>query len=149
MAGHALGAAHQSAFAGKKTVNRYRLIHVALQCRSCMGVDIVYVVGLDACVVEGACHRYNASSVTGLRNAAAIAREAVTHDFGEDGCSASHSVVIVFEHECCRAAARDESVAVAVKWARGLGGFVHAYRECSQRVERRHRVVVGLLRSAA
>ena len=57
-------------------------------------------------------------------------------------------MVVVFKHEGSRTTAGNQSVAILVERTARLRGFIHTDGEGVEGIERRHRVVVRLLRTA-
>ena len=57
-------------------------------------------------------------------------------------------MVVVFKHKGSRTTTRNQSVAVLVERTARLRGFIHTDGEGVEGIERRHRVVVRLLRTA-
>ena len=149
VARHALGAADPRLFAGKEAVEGDGFEAVALRCGGGVGIDIVHGIGGETGIVEGTLHGDERTLVAGLRDTAAVAREPIAHDFAKDVGTARHGVVVLLQHKRCTPAARHEAVAVAVEGAGGALRVVHPFGKSPQGVERGHRILVHLLRTAA
>ena len=118
----------------KQLVQRKGFIHVALNCGGGMGIDVVYVVHTDTCILQGSGHGNDRTAVAGFRDATTVARKTITHNLGQYGGTSGHGVLVVFEYQRCSASAGYESVAILVKGTTGLGGGVHADRESNANV---------------
>ena len=147
--GHRLRTADKRALPLEQTPQRHGLVHVALMGRRGMGVDIVDIAHPHSGILHGTAHGHHAAVVAGLRDSAAVRREAIASHLAENLCTTGHGMVVVFQHQRRSAATRNQSVAVAVEGPAGLRRFVHPYGEGRQGVERGHRIVIRLLGTAA
>ena len=131
------------------TVEGDGLVHIPLACRGGMGIDIVDIVEFEPCTFQGTRHRRHTTVVAGFRDTAAIAGEAIACHLRQNSRSTRHSVIVVLQHERCSTTAGYQSVTVSVEGAARLLRLIHAHGESSQCVKRCHRIVVGLLGTAA
>ena len=97
MASHRLGAADEGVAAMKQLVQRKGFVHVALNGGGGMGIDVVYVVHADTCILHGSGHSDDRTVVTGFGDATAVAGESIAHNLGQYGGTSGNGVLVVFE----------------------------------------------------
>ncbi len=131
VAGHGFGGADQKLVVGgalaEDVLDGLGLQGVAEGCRGGVSVDVVDLVGRDACDLERVLHGAEAAFAFGSHagHVEGVGRHAVADDFGEDLCTASLGELKLFEDEDACAFADDEAVAILVEGAAGvLGIFV-------------------------
>ena len=89
-----------------------------------MGIDIADLPEVDAGAPDGHFEGPGRTVHIGGGDMVAIGGEAVAEDFGQDRRAPLHGRFVTLQDDCRRAAARHETVAVAVEGAAGLRGFV-------------------------
>ncbi len=98
-----------------------------------MGVEVVDLIGLDACDPEGVLHGAIAAFSFGSHagHVEGVGGETVADDFGEDLCAAGFGELKLFEDEDACAFADDEAVTILVEGTGGVLGVVVAGGECA------------------
>lgn len=144
MAVHALGAAHEqvafAALAGMIAEDFEDGVAFGLVAQGRAGavaVDVVDLIGVQACVGHGHAHAVAGADAAfvGSGDVIGIAAVAEANEFGVDGCAALLGVLFGFENEHRAAFAQDEAVAINIEGAAGFGGFVVAAGESLHRHE--------------
>ena len=90
---HGLGGAYRSMTA-KKLVNSLCLIGIAHKGGGGMGIDVVYILGLQMRISQGSRHRGGRSLYIGGGDMPAIGGEAIANDLRQDRHTASLRTLI-------------------------------------------------------
>ena len=147
--GLALRGSNFYALVTEDVVDSLGLVRVANVRRSGVGVDIAYLADVDTRALQSVLKRLGRTFHIRTADVVSVATEAPSDNLCQNRCSAFHCVLILFEYDCSRTTARNESVTVTVKRTRSFLRSVLTSREGADAVERTNGERIHLLCATA